>query len=228
MTDPTHRGGSQPPAQLPPPPPPAGGFGAHDGRLSQPPAQLPPPPVARSKGMPGWAIALLITTAMVFLVIGPLAALAISSMHKFMAAAKTAEAKNSLGVIARGVAQSYEAEDLTPGAAATNGPAKRLCPSATSPVPTDLSLVSGRKYQSRPDEWERDKEAKAGFSCAGFSMTSPQYYQYDYQAQATTFTATALGDLDGNGTFSEFKLGATVVDGVVRINPNIEETRPSE
>ena len=81
---------------------------------------------------------------------------------------------------------------------------------------------------STPGEWERDKEAKAGFSCLGFSMSSPQYYQYDYKAQGDAFTAIARGDLDSDSVFSEFKLGGTIVNGELRVNQAIEESNPNE
>ena len=67
-------------------------------------------------------------------------------------------------------------------------------------------------------------------------MNEPQYYMYSYVsdgdetgAVGQTFTATAEGDLNGDGVSSKFELpGAIQAGGVVAIAPNIAETDPEE
>lgn len=175
--------------------------------------------------MPGWAIALLVLAAVVFLVIGPLAALAIHGMNKFMRAAKQAEARNSLGQMSRDAVMVYERE----GSSADAGPTgHRVCPSASRPVPQQSALISGKKYMAGDAEWTVDREQNAGFACLGFSLSSPQYYQYDYKATADSFTAIARGDVDGDGEYAEFRLGGHVVDGELKIDARTEETNPDE
>ncbi len=52
----------------------------------------------------------LVELMIVVAIIGVLAALAIYGVNKYLASAKTSEAKNTIGAIARGAAASYERE----------------------------------------------------------------------------------------------------------------------
>jgi hypothetical protein len=62
-----------------------------------------------------------------------------------------------------------------------------------------------------------------------FSVTDPQYYMYEYLSpNATSFSAAAYGDLNGDGTTSTFRLAGAVTGGVVFVAPNFEETTPEE
>ena len=64
-----------------------------------------------------------------------------------------------------------------------------------------------------------------------FSINTPQYYMYDYDVTSTAadFTAVAIGDLDGDSTYSTFQLqGAVDPSGAIRVNPTFIETQPSE
>ena len=60
------------------------------------------------------------------------------------------------------------------------------------------------------------------------SRRAPQYFQYDYKATATGFTATAIGDLDGDGIPSEFSLEGKVVGGVLEVSPTLLEKNAGE
>jgi type IV pilus assembly protein PilA len=174
----------------------------------------PPPEAVKSEarraatvtvGIVGSAIVILGTLGVVGVLVG----------RKYLAGPKTAEAKNTLGTIARAAAAAYERDGS-------------LCPSASQPVPGDVSLLRGRKYQSRNDDWEVDRPRAAGFACLGFSMDQPQYYQYRYEATATSFLANARGDLDGDGDLSNFTTTGEVRDGRLVVSPSIEETDPEE
>jgi len=57
---------------------------------------------------------------------------------------------------------------------------------------------------------------------------TPQYYAYSYKRSGSTFTGTAQGDLDGDGTASRFEIMGHETSGVVMIAPTISETDPSE
>ena len=60
---------------------------------------------------------------------------------------------------------------------------------------TKLTAISGKKYQSPPGEWAAD-----AFTCAGFRMSTPQYFQYQWVRMADDHgEAIALADLDGDG-----------------------------
>lgn len=157
-------------------------------------------------------------------IVGILAALAIYGVRRYVFSARTVEARNSVGRMAKDAAASYlreimAGENLALGGTAQN--ANRLCVSASATVPSAAGAIKGKKYQSSPTEWEVDKATPGkGFACIRFSMTDPQFYQYDYQtstndwttsgAVGTSFDAIARGDLDGDGTLSEFKMTGTL------------------
>jgi hypothetical protein len=59
-------------------------------------------------------------------------------------------------------------------------------------------------------------------------MEDPQYYQYNYTADASSFSAIATGDLDGDSTTSTFQMDGVVRDGAAIVGPNIQETNSEE
>jgi type IV pilus assembly protein PilA len=156
-------------------------------------------------------------------ILGIVAVLGIYGTRKYIASAKQAEARSSLGMMAKAAVAAYEREELP-----SNGPAavvsRRLCPSALSPVPEKIDAVAARKYQSTPSEWRTDP----GFSCLRFELSSPQYYQYNYTSVPDAFSATALGDLDGDGAVARFELRGSTNGGTLAITPQIVETNPDE
>lgn len=174
-----------------------------------------PPPAPPQKGSRAvvWIIVLVLAIPFLVAVIGVVAALGIFGVRKYIANAKTAEARNTLGQIAKDAAAAYDRDG-------------KLCPSASSPVPA--KVPSGAKYQSGPEDWGADKAAHAGFACLHFSMAEPQYYQYEYTSTPHSFTVIARGDLDGDGVQSTFELDGLVSGGKVIVAPNIKETNPEE
>ncbi|HSO38954.1 MAG TPA: hypothetical protein VLT33_40775 [Labilithrix sp.] len=179
---------------------------------------------APKKGMGVGLIIGLVALLVLLPVLGILAISAIFGTRKYIANAKTAEAKNTLGQLAKLAVASYEAEAVSTGGTVK----RRLCPSASGAVPADRMAVSGKKYMSTSADWQKDQSANAGFACLRFEMGSPQYFQYEYQSTETGFTVRAHGDLDGNGTFSTFELKGQVVDDHVVIAPAILEVHPEE
>jgi type IV pilus assembly protein PilA len=176
--------------------------------------QQPQQPPA--KRMPTWVIVLLALLGVLFIVVPILAVIAISGVRKYIANAKTAEARNSLGQIAKDAATTYD-------------PKRGFCASATRPVPANISSVSGSKYQSTPAEWEVDHAQNGGFACLKFEMDMPQYFQYSYKATKTGFEAVAHGDLNGDGVTSTFRIRGTAgADGEVNVEPRLDEENPTE
>ncbi|HEX7664169.1 MAG TPA: hypothetical protein VF407_06660 [Polyangiaceae bacterium] len=163
---------------------------------------MPPP----KQGMPTWLIAVLVIGGLVVVLIGTLGVLAIFGTRKYIAAAKGAEALNGVGQIARSAQAVYDP---------AHGP-EALCTSASSPVPSSIASVTGKKYQSAHPEWMVDSSTNGGFACLGFEMTMPQYFQYDYRLTGKgtdvgdEFHAIARGDLDGDGVVSIYDLSGKI------------------
>jgi type IV pilus assembly protein PilA len=179
----------------------------------------------------------LVELMIVVAIVGILAALAIYGVRKYMANAKTAEARNGIGQMAKDAITAYFKEGMAPtvmalGASTTVN--NKLCDGAVvTPVPDVLTKVSNGKYQSSPSEWE-------SWDCLHWSMNDPQYYMYDYETTGTdlgapgaTFTCQAQGDLDGDATPSVFTLTGSVVEDSKKVRtavtaPNMNESNPDE
>lgn len=178
----------------------------------------PPPPPNRGGSGAGMGVGLIIVLIAIpalVAIIGILAVMSIYGTRKYIANAKTAEARNTLGMLGKLAVSAYERDG-------------KVCPSASQPVPASPTAVSAKKYMSTPSDWDADKAANAGFACLKFEMSMPQYFQYDYKATSAGFTATARGDLNGNGVYSEFKVEGRVIGGVLQVAPTISETNPEE
>lgn len=178
----------------------------------------------------------LVELMIVVAIIGVLAALAIYGVRKYLANAKTAEARTALGRIAKDAASAWDREAMSggvldPGSSAINS--KQLCPSGAA-VPADAAAIANQKYQSTSADWKQ-----AGWSCLRFSMEGPQYFQYEYVATASNpgadgdnFVAHARGDLNGNAITSDFTLRGEVVtqsdELTLLVAPAIAESNPEE
>jgi type IV pilus assembly protein PilA len=177
----------------------------------------------------------LVELMIVVAIIGILAALAIFGVRRYLASAKTSEAKNTIGAIARASVSAYERETiqsqlLADGALSTTL-ANVLCTSA-SPVPASTTSIKGLKYQpSTVDGVDYNAGSTvAGWKCLKFSMSQATYYQYSYVtgagsgksgATAAGFEASAQGDLDGNGVLSLFARGADIRNGQIALSTQV-------
>lgn len=174
----------------------------------------------------------LIELMIVVAIVGVLAVLAVYGVRKYIANAKTAEAKNGVGQMAKDALAHFEGEQMA-GAVlaggATTGILRDVCLSASNPVPT--FVPSAAKYQSTSADWNADGTAATprGFSCLHYEMAQPQYYQYNYAGvAATSFSAIARGDLNGDGTASTFHQDGSLVGGRLNVAPSIVEVNPEE
>jgi type IV pilus assembly protein PilA len=171
------------------------------------------PPPQPKKGMSCGLMALIALGAMVP-ILGVLAAVGIYGMRRYLAAAKSSEAKNTVGAIARAGSAAY----------AANG---ALCTSA-SPVPA--VVPHGQKYQSGPGDYDTGSES-AGWTCLRFSMSAPQYYQNNYNQgggylgagpSGDGYEAAARGDLDADNQTSLFAITASLApDGSLDVEHQI-------
>jgi len=180
----------------------------------------------------------LIELMIVVAIVGILAVLAIYGVRKYLANAKTAEATNSLGQVAKNEAAHYEMQSMAGtvmSVGGTTGYTRSLCASEASSVPSAMTSIKGQKWQSGPSDWNKGASANTGFACLKFNMDAPQYYAYSYTATGTagnagdTFNATANGDLNGDGTLSTFMiLGAINGQFALNIAPNFITYNPEE
>ncbi len=189
----------------------------------------------------------LIELMIVVAIVGVLSVLAIYGVNKYLTNAKTAEAKNGVGNMAKAAVAAFDVERATaptggPTEGATSSVNHYLCvQAADNKVPRAIADVTGKKYQSSKVDWmgAATKAADEDFKCLKFEMTGGQFYQYEYSSSIkatpttadqkdTTFTAIANGDLDGNGTASKFSLDGKVINSRVVLNTSITEDKPEE
>ncbi len=186
----------------------------------------------------------LVELMIVVAIVGILAVLAVYGVRRYIANAKTAEARNSLGQIGKLADTAFNTEALAgavlnPGA--STGVVHAECASSSANVPAAIGQVTGMKYQPDPTfgkDWTVDAPVNKGFACLKYSMEQPQFYMYSYTSngdktvptQGTQFSAVANGDLDGDGTTSTFTILGAVdpTSKTLRVAPNITELQPEE
>lgn len=132
-------------------------------------------------------------------IVGIIAALATTGVMQYMAHAKTPEATTTLAAFETGSRVMFQTQTDVSGSG--TGPfVHKFCPSATAKVPPAVPAASRVSASWTGETW----------SCLKFTMTSQQYYQYDYQSSGSdtsaAYYAFAFGDLDGDGVLSNFVL----------------------
>jgi type IV pilus assembly protein PilA len=181
----------------------------------------------------------LVELMIVVAIVGVLAVLAVYGVRKYIANAKTAEAKNSLGQMGKDAVTAFEGESMSNAVlpeGSVTAVLRSLCQTGTTKyVPATAASVKGQKYQSKKIDWSNaaDVKAAAGFPCLKFEMTAPQYYVYGYEATGTSadgavFTASAMGDLNGDSALSTFTMLGAIESGRLKLAPSIGEVSPEE
>ncbi len=168
----------------------------------------------------------LVELMIVVAIIGVLAALAIYGVRRYLAVAKTSEAKNTIGQISRGAHAAFERESADSEALGEGKESAQathsLCGSATK-VPA--KVPAGKKYQPLTENGKdfEGGDNVNGWKCLKFSMTQPHYYQYHYYKDSSTaapnnpakckkdcYEAAAIGNLDGDTATSIFALTGAI------------------
>jgi prepilin-type N-terminal cleavage/methylation domain-containing protein len=180
----------------------------------------------------------LIELMIVVAITGVLSVLAVYGVRKYIAHTKTAEARNALGRIANAAVVAYEQENMggsVLGQARDASLSRVLCKSASQPVPSSITQVQGRKYQSATSDWNADAATNGGFACLHFTIDQPQYYMYTYKMTGAggnpgdAFTGTANGDLNADTILSTFSItGRISPNYTVNIAPNLVETNSED
>jgi hypothetical protein len=152
--------------------------------------------------------------------IGMGAALAIYGVRRYLSRAKQSEARYALGAIAKGYVSWWEREEVS---STLTKPKKTKKLFSLIAVPT--KVPEGKKYQSAEGEWK-------SWQTIGFSMSDPQYFQYEVKAAKDGQSADIIahGDLNGDGKTSTFTLRMKVDSkmNTLAITPQIEEVDPDE
>ncbi|MBM4375720.1 MAG: type II secretion system protein [Deltaproteobacteria bacterium] len=174
----------------------------------------------------------LVELMIVVAIIGVLAALAIYGVRRYLASAKTSEAKNTIGAISRASQAAYERENAAseeiPEGTESKGASHSLCGSATT-VPANVP--AGKKYQPLTTNGKDydSGDMTTGWKCLKFSMTQPHYYQYHYSKNAAAanstnpakcaancYEAQAVGDLDGDTVTAQFSQTGIITNGELK------------
>ncbi|MFO0617327.1 MAG: prepilin-type N-terminal cleavage/methylation domain-containing protein [Polyangiaceae bacterium] len=145
----------------------------------------------------------LVELMIVVAIIAVLAALAIYGVTRYLASAKTSEAKNTLGSISRNAQEAFHKEqsgsELVPDGASGVQLSYDLCATSSQSI---AAIPAGRKAQPDPATFKvtgAGNSRTVGWQCLKFEMHDPTYYRYGYVASRINPTLPA-GESVGGAT----------------------------
>ena len=150
----------------------------------------------------------LVELMIVVVILGILAAVAIPAFTRYVKRSKTSEASGNIAKIYQGELSYYQSSS------------DRLSSAGFATAAANPNAAPGNtRYAVNTALWN-----VGGWRDIGFSLDSGHYYRYEAAADATGFTASAVGNLDGDGVNSTFSRVGTVVAGEVQgSNINVVE-----
>ncbi|MFO0647035.1 MAG: prepilin-type N-terminal cleavage/methylation domain-containing protein [Polyangiales bacterium] len=150
----------------------------------------------------------LVELMIVVVILGILAAVAIPAFTRYVKRSKTAEATGNIVKVYQG--------QLTYFQAALERGTQTYVNAATA-LPT--ALPTGAKYPANVSQWAAD----ANWTAIGFSLDSAHYYQYISPGGTSSFTSRAVGNLDGDATYSTYQRTGAITSGELQ-GSNIQIT----
>lgn len=144
-------------------------------------------------------------------ILGVAAGLAVHGVQRYMARAKTAQARTALWTISQKL-MAYAVEQKPPH-----------FPRSAPKVP--LQTPTGEAYQSSEQDWQQQ-----GWKDVEFSLSEPQYYALEFETArgGQKVTVRAVGDIDGNGSESRYELDLKIDGGQPTIAGPMREVDPLE
>ena len=176
----------------------------------------------------------LIELMIVVAIIGILAAIAIPAFINYVKRSKTSEAGANLKSLFQGAAAYYEQENWNQGLVTAGG----TVASSTHCVVDDATQDQTPTDQKQVINWSGQTNA-AEYAALNFGPADPLYFTYNVDttpaggcgiaANTAIYTFQAVGDLDGDGTTSNFNLEAgSNPDNTLYRAPGIEQVNPLE
>lgn len=160
-----------------------------------------------------------------------LASLAMYGVARYLRHSKTTEAIAQTTAIAEAACAYYDQSDANQPAGTKPDAAKAMRhfpPSSRASVPADPQKVRGRRFQSGLGDW-----STSPWLDMGFKIMTPQYYAYSFESvgsgPSAQATATAHGNLDGNGVQSTFRVTAAPDETLTcKVSKTVQQTDPDE
>ena len=139
----------------------------------------------------------LVELMIVVVILGILAAVAIPAFTRYVKRSKTAEATGNITKIYQGQLTYFQAA------------LERGTQTYVNATVMPTALPAAAKYTANVSQWAAD----ANWTAIGFSLDSAHYYQYQSPGGTSAFTARAIGNLDGDATYSTFQRTGSIVSG---------------
>jgi type IV pilus assembly protein PilA len=145
----------------------------------------------------------LVELMIVVVILGILAAVAIPAFTRYVKRSKTAEATGNLAKIYQGEVSYYQAS-------AERQTQATFINAAANPA----AAPSSGKYAANVAAWNA-----TGWREIGFTLDTGSYYQYSASGGTDSFTANAIGNLDGDSSNSTFQRVGAAAGGEIQGAP---------